>query len=140
MTNTQARAKARIEIIKTLKAAGLVEGNSITAAQLQNESRPAFWRGVVRDPSAKAKDVYATWEIVRSNAHTRGDDKTQLRELTIAVDIFSKRSFDSEQLHKLLDATETALTDAGFEVELANEQYHDDSKLFHQPMTLHKIY
>jgi len=140
MTNNQARAKARIEIIDALKAAGLMEGNSLTAAQLHNETRPAFWRGIVRDPTAKAKETYATWQIVGSSAHTRGDDKTQLRELTIAVDIFSKRSFDSEQTQKTLGEIENALSTAGFEVEQAAEQYHEDSKLFHTPMTLIKIY
>lgn len=140
MTNNQARAKARIEIKDTFKVAGLIDGHSMTAAQLNSETRPAFWRGVVRDPTAKAKEHYARWAISSSRAHTRNDDKTSLRELTIAIDLFSKRSFDSEQAHKMLDAVEGAFTSAGFELELLDEQYEDDTKLWHQPLTLIKIY
>ena len=140
MTNIQARRKARIEIIDTLKSAGLLDGISLQAQQLHHATRPAFWHGVVRNDKAKAKDSYVTWHIPASPPSTRADDKTILREVTIAVDVFAKRSFSSEQNHKLLESLETAFTENGYEVEMASEQYENDTKLFHVPMTAFKLY
>ena len=140
MTNLQARTKARSEVKDALKAAGLLDGISITAAQLHNESRPCFWRGVVKDPVARQKDIYVTWHIPSSTAAERADDKTFLREITIAVDVFSKRSFESEANHKMLEKLETAFDTAGFEVEFADELYEADTQLFHYPLTLYKLY
>jgi len=140
MKNIDARTKARGEIKDALKAAGLLDGISITAAQLQNETRPCFWRGVVRDAAARQKDIYATWHIPSSSAAERADDKAFLREITIAVDVFSKRSFESEANHKILERLEVAFDTAGFEVEFADEIFEKDTQLFHYPLTLYKLY
>jgi len=140
MRNIDARKKAREEIKTALKAAGLLDGISLQAQQLHNETRPCFWRGVVKDPVARAKDIYVTWHIPSSTAAERADDKTFLREITIAVDVFSKRSFESEANHKMLERIETATSEAGFEVEFADELYEDDTKLYHYPLTLYKLY
>ena len=140
MKNIDARKKAREEIKTALKAAGLLDGISLQASQLHNETRPCFWRGVVKDPVARQKDIYVTWHIPSSTAAERADDKTFLREITIAVDVFSKRSFESEANHKMLERLETATSEAGFEVEFADELYEDDTKLYHYPLTLYKLY
>jgi len=140
MTNLQARKLAREDIRKALRAAGLLDGISLQASQLHNESRPCFWRGVIRDPVARAKDQYVTWHIPSSDTAERADDKTFLREITIAVDVFSKRSFESEANHKLLERLETAFDNAGYEVEFADEIFENDTKLFHYPLTLYKLY
>jgi len=140
MRNIDARAKARAEVKLALRAAGLLDGISLQASQLQNETRPCFWRGVVKDPVARQKDIYVTWHIPSSTAAERADDKTFLREVTIAIDVFSKRSFESEANHKMLDRLETAFDEAGFEVEFADEQFENDTKLFHYPLTLYKLY
>jgi len=140
MTNIQARKQARVELTRVLKSAGLVEGISLAADQLDKITKPAFWHGVVRNDKAKAKDWYVTWHIPASPSHTKADDTTMLREVTIAVDVFSKRSFDSEQNHKLLEALETAFTENGYEVELADEIFESDTSLFHYPITIFKIY
>ena len=139
-SNIEARRRARVEIIDTLKSAGLLDGISLSATQLDNETRPCFWRGVVRNDKAKQKDAYATWFIPASEAHTRADNQTALREITIALDVFSKRSFDSEQAHKLLDAIEGAFTTNGFEVEMADERFEESTGLFHMPMTIYKLF
>ena len=140
MTNLLARKLAREDIRNALRSAGLLCGISLTAQQLQNESRPCFWRGVINDPVARAKNHYVTWHIPSSDSHSRADDKTIIREIVIAVDVFSKRSFESEQNHKLLQRLETAFDETGFEVEFADELYENDTKLFHYPLTLYKIY
>jgi len=140
MKNITARKLAREDIRIALRAAGLLDGISLQAQQLQNETRPCFWRGVVRDPVARQKDIYVTWHIPSSDTAERADDKTFLREVTLAVDIFSKRSFESEANHKMLDRLETAFDEARFEVEFADEQYEENTQLFHYPLTLHKLY
>ena len=140
MTNTQARTKARGEIRDALKAAGLLDGISITAAQLHNETRPCFWRGVVKDPVARQKDIYVTWHIPSSSTAERADDKTFLREITVAVDVFSKRSFESEANHKMLERLEDAFSTAGFEAEFSDELYESDTQLYHYPLTFYKLY
>jgi hypothetical protein len=140
MTNIKSRHRARIEIIETLKAAGLLEGISLRAEQLQNATKPCFWHGVVRNDKAKTKDCYVTWFIPRSQAATRADDKTLLREVVIAVDVFAKRSFDSEQNHKLLEALENAFAEKGYEVEFGEEQFEEKTGLFHYPLTMFKLF
>ena len=140
MTNIQARTKARAEVKEALKAAGLLDGITLQAQQLHNETRPCFWRGVVKDDAARQKDQYVSWHIPSSDAHTRADNNAFLREITIAVDVFSKRSFESEMNHKLLERLENAFIKGGFEVEFSDERYENDTKLHHYPLTLYKIY
>ena len=140
MTNIQARKTARAEVKAALKEAGLLDGIALQAQALHNETRPCFWRGVVRDEAARAKDIYVTWHIPSSGAHTRADNNAFLREIVIAIDVFSKRSFESELNHKLLERLERTFMQAGFEVEFADEQYENDTKLYHYPLTLYKLY
>jgi len=90
MKNIDARKRAREDIRQALRNAGLLDGISLQASQLQNESRPCFWRGVVRDPVARQKDIYVTWHIPSSEVSERADDKAFLREIIIAIDVFSK--------------------------------------------------
>ena len=90
--------------------------------------------------SALVIDSYVTWHIPRSSAHTRADDKTAIREVMIAVDVFAKRSFDSEQNHNLLESLELAFTNSGYEVEFGEEQFEDKTGLFHYPITTFKLY
>ena len=140
MTNLQARAKARADVKDALKAAGLLDGITLQAQQLHNETRPCFWRGVVRDDVARQKDQYVTWHIPSSDTHTRADNDAFLREIMVAIDVFSKRSFESEMNHKLLERLENAFSQAGFEVEFSDELFENDTKLYHYPLTIFKIY
>lgn len=140
MTNIEARKAARLDIARTLKAAGLVEGVALTAEKLQSTAQTCYWHGVVRNDKAKAKDNYLTWHIPASGVAKRADDGAFLREITIAVDVFSKRSFDSEQNHKLLERLENQFTKNGYEVEFGEEQFEDDTSLYHYPVTIFKLY
>jgi hypothetical protein len=140
MTNIEARKRARVDIIKTLKSAGLVDGISLAAEKLQTTTATCFYHGVVRNEKAKAKDNYVTWYIPASGIAKRADDGAFLREVTIAIDVFSKRSFDSEQNFKMLEKLETEFTKDGYEVEFGEELYESDSGLFHYSITLYKLY
>lgn len=140
MTNIEARKKAREDIIRTLKQAGLREGISLSNEQLLDTRDTTFWHGVVRNEIVRAKDNYLTWNIAGSSASVRADNNAFLREITIAIDIFSKRSFDSEQNHKLLERIENQFTKDGYEVEFADEFFESDTSLFHYPITIFKLY
>jgi len=140
MTNINARKQARIDIIRTLKTAGLVEGVSLNPERLQATTQTCYWHGVVRNDKAKQKDNYLTWYIPASRISKRADDVAFLREITIAIDVFAKRSFDSEQNHKLLERIENQFITDGYEVEFGEEQYEDDTTLYHYPITIFKLY
>ena len=58
----------------------------------------------------------------------------------VAIDVFSKRSFDSKDNLDLLEKIEDTFKDNGFEVEFADEIYENETSLFHYPLTLYKIY
>ena len=140
LTNTEARRRARVDLIKTLKSAGLVEGISLSNERLLATRDTTFWHGVVRNETVRQKDIYVTWHIASSGPNSRADNSAYLRDVTIAVDVFSKRGFDSEANHKLMEKLETTFAAAGYELELADEIYEDDTKLFHYPLTLFRIY
>jgi len=140
MTNTEARRQARIGIIDTLKKAGLREGISLSNEQLLDTRDTTFWHGVVRNETVRAKDNYLTWNIPGSSAGVRADNIAFLREVTIAIDVFSKRSFDSEQNHKLLEKLENQFTKDGYEIEFADEIFETETSLFHYPITIFKLY
>ena len=140
MTNIETRRRARAGIITTLKKAGLKEGISLSNEQLLDTRETTFWHGVVKNKTVRAKDNYLTWYIPASGASKRADDSVFLREVTIAIDVFSKRSFDSEQNHKLLEKLENQFVKDGYEVEFADELYESETSLFHYPITIFKLY
>lgn len=140
MDNSKARKNAKTELITALNSAGAVEGISLTPQQIQSETRPLFWHGVLRNELAREKTSYITYSIPSSDTRVRADDDTFLREVMIALDIYSKFSFDSEDSYTLLLKVETKLAEKGFEVEMNDEIYEEDTKLFHIPLTLYKNY
>lgn len=140
MTNIEARKRARKDIRQSLIDAGLVEGITLTDAQLAEETRTCYWHGVVRNEKAKAKENYLTYYITATDAFSRADNQTFLREVTIAIDIFSKRSFDSDANMKLLEDIEKQFIKDGYEVEFADEFFESETSFFHYPITIYKIY
>lgn len=140
MNNTKARNSAKADLIKGLNMAGVVEGITLTPEQIQSETRTIMWHGVLRNDLARNKPNYITYNISSSEARVRADDTTYLREVMIAVDIYSKHSFDSKDNYTLLLKVETKLAEKGFEIEMNDEIYENDTKLFHIPLTIYKNY
>ena len=68
------------------------------------------------------------------------DNDDFLREVMVAIDVFSKKSFDSKENFDLLEKLEDVFKDNGFEVEFADEIFESETSLFHYPLTLYKIY
>jgi hypothetical protein len=140
MTNIEARKQARAEVRECFTTAGFVDGISLTAPALDKETKPCFWHGVVRCQMAKDKNRDATYYLPSSLASIRADNKAYLREVTVAVDVFSKQSFDAKYNMDILSTLENTFTTQGFEVEFADEIYEEETGLFHYPLTLYKNY
>ena len=140
MKNIDAKKQARIDIIETLASAGMMQGITLSDNDFAKSNTITFWHGVVRDERVRQKDAYITYHFPSSDANTRADNQVMLRDVVVAVDLFSKRSFDSEQNYMLLEKLEMAFMQGGYEVEFGDEQYETDTKLFHYPMTLFKLY
>ena len=138
MTNTNARKKTTDLIHAAFVAAGLKDGVALSAEQLKTTADITFWR--TGSTGASTRATYVTYSIAGTDAAVRGDDKTLLRENTVAIDVFSKSSFESKTNAQLLASIETALAVAGFEVEFEPEQYENDTTLYHQPITAFKIF
>lgn len=138
MTNTNARRKANDLVMAALTAAGAKDGITLTPEQIKSTTDATFWRNGVPNP-AICKTSYIVYSIAGTDAAIRGDDKTILREGTIAIDVFSKASFESKSNAHLLKNLEAALVIAGFEVEFEAERYEDDTTLYHLPITAFKI-
>lgn len=140
MNNIDARAKAKDELFIALTNAGCVEGITLSPSELNSITRTLFWHGVLRNENARQKPNYVTYTIPSSDILVKADDDAFLREVIIALDIFSKHSFDTKQNQELLEALETQLDIMGFEVEFSDEIFEQDTKLFHYPITLYKFY
>jgi len=137
LTNTESRKRINKQAIATLIAAGLKDGIALTQEQLKNTTDVTFWH--TGNMNAINLPTYVTYSIAGTRAAVRGDDKTLLRDNTLAVDVFSKASFESRTNASLLGQIEEAFILAGFEVQFEAEQFERDTALFHMPMTAFKI-
>ena len=137
LTNTESRKRVNSQVIKALTTVGLKDGIALTQEQLKNTKDITFWH--TGNMTATNQATYVTYSIAGTRAAVRGDDKTLLRDNTLAIDVFSKVSFESRANVTLLANIEDALINAGFEVQFEAEQYERDTALFHMPITAFKI-
>ena len=118
----------------------MVEGISLNDAELEKETKTLFWHGVVRNPKARNKLNYVSYYFPLFEAKYGADNDDFIREVMVAIDVFSKKSFDSKENLDLLEKLEDVFKDNGFEVEFADEIFESETSLFHYPLTLYKIY
>lgn len=140
MRTIKARKVCRNEIITLLKSIDMVEGISLNDAELEKETKTLFWHGVVRNPKARNKLNYISYYFPSFEAKYGADNDDFIREVMVAIDVFSKKSFDSKENLDLLEKLEDVFKDNGFEVEFADEIFESETSLFHYPLTLYKIY
>ena len=140
MRTIKARKICRNEIITLLKSIDMVEGISLNDAELEKETKTLFWHGVVRNPKARNKLNYVSYYFPSFEAKYGADNDDFIREVMVAIDVFSKKSFDSKENLDLLEKLEDVFKDNGFEVEFADEIFESETSLFHYPLTLYKIY
>ena len=120
MRTIKARKICRNEIITLLKSIDMVEGVSLNDAELEKETKTLFWHGVVRNPKARNKLNYVSYYFPSFEAKYGADNDDFIREVMVAIDVFSKKSFDSKENLDLLENLEDVFKDNGFEVELAD--------------------
>ena len=140
MRTIKARKVCRNEIIKLLKSIDLVEGISLSDAEIEKATKTLFWHGVLRNQKARNKTTYVSYYFPSFESKINADNDDFLREVMVAIDVFSKRSFDSKENLDLLEKIEDTFKDNGFEVEFADEIFENETSLFHYPLTLYKIY
>lgn len=140
MRTIKARKVCRAEIIALLKSIGLEEGISLNDSQIQQTTKTLFWHGVVRNPKARDKTTYLAYYFPSFQGKYNADNDDFIREVMVAIDVFSKKSFDNKSNFDLLEDLENVFKDNGFEVEFADEIFESETSLFHYPLTLYKIY
>lgn len=140
MRTIKARKICRNEIITLLKSIGMVEGISLNDAEIDKTTKTLFWHGVVRNPKARNKPNYISYYFPAFEGKYGADNDDFIKEIMVAIDVFSKKSFDSKENMDLLEKLEDVFKDNGFEVEFADEIFESETSLFHYPLTLYKIY
>lgn len=140
MRTIKARKTCRIEVIKLLENIGLVQGITLSDEEIDKTTKTLFWHGVLRNPKARNKTTYVSYYFPSFESKISADNDDFLREVMVAIDVFSKRSFDSKDNLDLLEKIENVFKDNGFEVEFAEEIFESETSLFHYPLTLYKIY
>lgn len=140
MRTIKARKTCRIEVIKLLESIGLVQGITLSDEEIDKTTKTLFWHGVLRNPKARNKTTYVSYYFPSFESKISADNDDFLREVMVAIDVFSKKSFDSKDNLDLLEKIEDVFKDNGFEVEFAEEIFESETSLFHYPLTLYKIY
>lgn len=140
MRTIEARKTCRTEIISLLKGIGLEEGIGLTDSEIDQTTKTLFWHGVVRNPKARNKTRYLSYYFPEYNEKYSADNDDFIREIMIAIDVFSKKSFDSKDNFDFLELIENTFKNNGFEVEFADEIFENETSLFHYPLTLYKLY
>jgi hypothetical protein len=138
ITNTEARRRINDQAHAVFAAVGLKDGIALTNEELNKTTDVTFWRTGALNPQVN-KPTYVTYSVAGTDSAVRGDDKTLLRDTTLAIDVFSKQSFESKSNAILLANIEDTLINSGFEVQFEAEQYEADKQLFHMPITAFKI-
>lgn len=140
MRTIKARKVCRNEVISLLKSIELEEGIALNDAEIERTNKTLFWHGVVRNSKARNKTTYVSYYFPSFENKINADNDDFLREVMVAIDVFSKKSFDSKENFNLLEKLEDVFKDNGFEVEFADEIFESETSLFHYPLTLYKIY
>jgi hypothetical protein len=133
MTNYKTRQKGKRELMAIFRACRIRDG--LTEKEITDKW--TFWYNLERTGK---RGNYIIYEVLDSPVLHRADDKVLTREFFCQVDVFSLDSFETERLAVLIDSLETALTAAGFEVIFKDEMYENDTKLFHVPIFISKLY
>lgn len=83
---------------------------------------------------------YIVYEVISSDPMRRADDVVVAREFYAQIDVFSVKSFESASLQDTLAKLEDRLMVAGFEIDMRDEDYEPDTRLYHQTLFISKQY
>ena len=133
MTNTAIRRKGKAELMSIFRGCRIKDGlieNEIT-------DKWTYWYNLERTGK---RGNYIIYEVIDTPVLHRADDKAFSREFFCQIDIFSLGSFETEKMQALVENLEKALLTSGFEVDFKDERYESDTKLFHLPIYVSKLY
>lgn len=133
MTNSKIRQKAKRELREIFRLCRIEDG--LTAKEITEKW--SYWYNLERTGK---RGNYIIYEIIETPVMHRADDTVLTRELYCQVDIFSTDSFETEKLTSLIESLEKGLIKAGFEVDFKDEMYEPDTRLFHLPIYISKLY
>ena len=140
MRTIKARKLCRKQVIQLLREIGMQDGIGLSDSEIEGTNKILFWHGVVRNAKARNKTCYLSYYFPSFENKISADNDDFIREVMVAIDVFSKKSFDSKENLDLLEKLEDVFRDNGFEVEFADEIFESETSLFHYPLTLYKIY
>ena len=133
MTNSKVRQKGKRELMAVYRSCRIKDG----LVEKEITDKWTYWYNLERTGK---RGNYIIYEVIDSPILHRADDKAFAREFFCQVDIFSLDSFETEKVQTLIESLENALTKSGFEVDFKSEMYEDDTKLFHLPIYISKLY
>lgn len=134
MTNAKTRALGKKDIRKAFKELHIKDG---LGDEEINPDEFNYWYNKERDGR---KGNYIVYEIIDSDPLHRADDAVVSRDFFCQIDVFSVYSFEQKQLTDLLRCLEEKFTEKRFEVNMADESYEPDTRLYHQIIYISKMY
>jgi hypothetical protein len=137
MPNSKVRASGKRELRRVFRDCKFND-----ALTLGEQSAPApddfiYYYNKARDGKV---GNYIVYEVIASDSTRRADDVVITREFFAQVDVFSVKSFESKLLADTLTKLEEKLTAAGFEIDMRDEAYEPDTRLYHQALFVSKLY
>lgn len=135
MTNFRARTLCKKEIVSVFKALRIKDGIGDDDTDISSDF--TYWYNKARDGMI---GNYIIYEIVSSDPLYRADNAIIGRDVFCQIDVFSVQSYESKVLKELVERLEEKLTEIGFEVEMKEESFEADTRLYHQVLYISKLY
>jgi len=134
MTNSKARELGRKQLIAVFKSLRLKDG---LGDENISKDEFSYWYNKARDGKV---GNYVIYEVIGSEPLYRADNSVIGREYFSQIDVFSIHSFESKKLSTLISKLENKLIEYGFEVEMKEEMFESDTRLYHQIFYVSKLY
>ncbi len=134
MTNSRARERGKKELIELFESLGFVDG---LAVQEIPEEKFVYYYNKARNGQI---GNYIIFETIDSTDLCRADDVVIAREFFCQIDIFSVNSFESKKLKSTIAILEEKLNERLFEVDMKEDTFESDTKLYHLILIVSKAY
>jgi len=133
MTNAKVRQIGKKELMEIFRLCRIKDG----LMEKEITEKWTYWYNLERTGK---RGNYIIYEVIDSPVLHRADDKAFTREFFCQIDVFSVDSFETEKLQTLVGNLEEILAKNGFEVDFKTENYENDTRLFHLPIYVSKLY
>lgn len=136
-TNTKTRMQGKQELMRVFR-----ECHFKDALTLEDCEKTTVQEFIYYYNAARSGQIgnYVVYEVISSDPMRRADDVVVAREFYAQIDVFSVKSFESASLQDTLAKLEDRLIVAGFEIDMRDENYEPDTRLYHQTLFISKQY